>query len=44
MLGKNFANIGASMLDILIGFDGFYYDNMEYFNVNLTKSKLYVGN
>lgn len=30
--------------EYIVGFDGFYYDNMEYFNVNLTKEELSVGN
>ncbi|WP_411032420.1 hypothetical protein [Spongiimicrobium sp. 3-5] len=30
--------------EYVVGFDGFYYDNMEYFNANLTKNKLIVGN
>jgi len=30
--------------EYIIGFDGFYYENIEYFNVNLTDKKLSVGN
>lgn len=30
--------------EYIVGFDGFYYDNMEYFNANLTNDKLSVGN
>lgn len=28
----------------IVGFDGFYYKNMEYFDANLTTDKLEVGN
>lgn len=28
----------------IVGFDGFYYENMEYFDANLTKNELRVGN